>query len=326
MPVAVFVNPRSRANRRNPRVAAAFQALVGDRGRVYAPKTFDELAVDAAGLRRTSPTVVAVHGGDGTLHRVVTALGEAYGDEPLPPIAILCGGTMNVVASSLRLRERPLTFLRSIVEAEREGASLGTLRRRSLRIGDLLGFIFGNGLMANFLGEYYGTGNYGPRRAAWLLLRALGSSIVGGPFIKRLFRRFEGSIAVDGQTLERTSFVGVGAATVREVGLGFKLNHRADDDPERFGVLAIHGKPASLMPDFWAVHAGRGIAPKRAFSAVASRLEIVPKDRQMAYTIDGDLYKGDGPLTISLGPPITFVRPVTALIVPPGRATMKRSA
>jgi diacylglycerol kinase family enzyme len=265
-----------------------------------------------------------VHGGDGTLHRAVAAFGRAFGDAPIPPIAILCGGTMNVVATSLRIRERPITFLGSVIESVRDGRPFETLRRRSMRIGDTLGFIFGNGLMANFLGEYYGTGKYGPARAAWLLLRAVGSAMIGGKFMRRLFRRFEGTIRVDGRVLDRASFVGIGAATVREVGLGFKLNHRADDDPERFGVLAIHGKPISLLPDLWSVHTGRGIAPRRAFSAVASTLEVIPASGSMAYTIDGDLYQGEGPLSISIGPTITFVKPASALIVPPRRDTMDK--
>ena len=42
--------------------------------------------------------------------------------------------------------------------------------------------------------------------------------------------------------------------------MGFKLVHRADDDPERFGVLAIHAPPLALALDLWAVHRGRGIA------------------------------------------------------------------
>jgi hypothetical protein len=29
----------------------------------------------------------------------------------------------------------------------------------------------------------------------------------------------------------------------------------------------------------------------------------------MSYTIDGDLYKTTGPLRITIGPPVTFVRP-----------------
>jgi diacylglycerol kinase family enzyme len=317
------VNPRSRANRRNPRIASEFQALLGSDGHVVAPTTLEDLDAAALALRATPPKVVAVHGGDGTLHRLLTAMGRAFGDEPLPPIAILGGGTMNVVSASLHIRERAIPFVKQLVETARSGSDFQTVRRRCLKIGDLFGFIFGNGLLANFLGEYYGGGGqYGPARAVWLLLRAFGSALTGGPFIKRLFKRWEGTLEVDGQVLERTSFVGVGAATVREVGMGFKLNHRADDDPERFGFLAIHARPVALIPDFVTVYAGRGIAPAHAMSAVASRLRVIPKDGSMAYTIDGDLYRADGPLDVSIGPPIRFVRPSGALIVAPRSDTM----
>lgn len=296
--------------------------MVGNEGRVYATKTLDELDEAAGALRNQPPRVIGVHGGDGTLHKVITALGRAFADQPIPPIAILGGGTMNVVGASLGIREPAVSFVRQLVESARVGASFQTARRHCLRIGDFLGFIFGNGLMANFLGEYYGTGKYGPTRAAWLLLRALGSTLIGGPFVKKLFKRFEGTLELDGQVLERTSFVGVGAATVREVGLGFKLNHRADDDPDRFGFLAIHARPVALIPDFVSVYTGKGIAPSRAMSAVASTLRITPKDGSMAYTIDGDLYRCEGPLAISLGPSILFVRPAAALIVAPRSDTM----
>jgi diacylglycerol kinase family enzyme len=290
-------------------VASQFQALLGEHGRVFAPKTLEELASDAASLPANPPSIIAVHGGDGTLHRMVAALGLAFGEAPIPPLAILGGGTMNVVSASLGIRQKAVPFLSAIVGAVRADQPLETVRRRCLRIGDTLGFIFGNGLMANFLGEYYGTGEYGPARATWLLLRAVGSAVIDGPFIHKIFKRFEGTVEVDGQMLERTVFIGIGAATVREVGLGFKLNHRADDDVERFGVLAIHGRPIGLMPDFWAVYRGRGVSPKRSFSAVASTIKIVPQGGSMAYTIDGDLYRGEGPLEISVGPRIEFVRP-----------------
>ena len=301
-------------------MASQFQALLGAEGRVFAPKTLEELADEAVALRADPPTVIAVHGGDGTLHRTVAALGRAFGETPIPPLAILGGGTMNVVSASLRIRQPAAPFLTAILGAVRANQPFQTVRRRCLRIGDTLGFIFGNGLMANFLGEYYGTGEYGPIRATWLLLRAMGSALIDGPFIHKLFKRFEGTVEVDGQALERTVFIGVGAATVREVGLGFKLNHRADDDVERFGVLAIHGRPAGLIPEFPAVYQGRGISPKRAFNAVASTLKITPQSGSMAYTIEGDLYKGEGPLTISVGPHIEFVKlPTTSAIGEPRR-------
>jgi diacylglycerol kinase (ATP) len=315
--IAVLVNPRSRANRRNPRIAAAFQALVGDRGRIYAPKTLDELNVIVAEWRRAPPAVIAVHGGDGTLHKTVSALGRVFGDDPLPPLAILCGGTMNVVATSLRIRERPKVFLESLVEGARTGRALETIRRRCMRIGDELGFLFGSGLPANFLTEYYAPSGYGPGRAAWLLVRAFFSALWKGPFIRKLFKRFEGSVRVDGALLEQTAFVGLMAGTVREVGLGFKLVHRADDDPERFGVLAMHSAVLSLALDVVAVQRGRGISARRAFSAVASQMHVQSKNGAMAYTIDGDLYRTHEPVSISLGPHIDFVKPPSALIVRP---------
>jgi diacylglycerol kinase (ATP) len=337
--ITAFVNPRSRANRRNPRLAAEFTAVLGDAGRVLAPASLDELRTMAAALREAPPDVIAVHGGDGTLHKVVTALGATWGDRPLPPIAVLTGGTMNVVATSLRIATKPVPLLRALAEMVRARRLPDLITRRCMRIsvgtggdlggdGDHLGFVFGNGLSANFLGEYYATANYGPRRALWLLARTFFSALVDGPFVHRIFRRYEGEVRVDGAPLPRTRFVGVSAATVTEVGLGFKLNHRADDDPDRFGVLAIHSRPVALIADFPAVHAGRGIAPSRAFSAVASTLELAPPkastkpsvtasaaapQREMAYTIDGDLYTAPAAtLRISLGPRIQFVRPPEA--------------
>jgi len=315
--IAVIVNPRSRANRRDPRIAAEFQAITGDQGRVFAPKTIEELDATAAELRRDPPTAIAVHGGDGTLHKTVTALGRAFGAEPIPPVAILCGGTMNVVATSLKIRERPSVFLTAVLEAARANRPLETIRRRCLRIGGELGFLFGSGLPANFLTEYYGPGEYGAARAAWLLMRGLFSALWGGPFVRRLFKRFEGSVRVDGALLERTTFVGLMAGTVREVGLGFKLVHRADDDPDRFGVLAIHGPPLSLAVDLWAVQRGRGVSERRAYSAVASQMDLQSNNGAMAYTIDGDLYRTHEPVAISVGPPISFLRPPSALIVRP---------
>jgi diacylglycerol kinase (ATP) len=315
--IAVFVNPRSRANRRNPKIASEFQAILAGTGRVFAPRSLEELAQMAGELRAAAPSVIAVHGGDGTLHKTVTALVRAFGDQPLPPIAALCGGTMNVVAKSLGVQERPHAFIKQLAEAARAGTPPETLRRHCIQVDAQYGFIFGNGLMANFLNEYYAPGGYGPMRAIWLLLRLLGSAIIVGPFVRRVFHRFRGAVKVDGVPIGWPDFVTVGAATVREVGLGFKLIHRADDDPERFGVIAIHAGPLALIPDCPAVHSGRGVSPSRAYSAVATTLDIEPVEDVMAYTIDGDLYRKDrvsGPLHISLGPAIDFVKPQRGLI------------
>jgi len=256
--------------------------------------------------------VIAIHGGDGTLQRTLSALIAAYATRALPPVAILPGGTMNVVASSLGIRVKPEDLLAELAAAERTGAKVATIHRRCLRVGSDYGFIFGNGLLTNFLEEYYARGKYGTRRALWIIFRILLSVITTGRYARRIFRRFRGIVKVDGSQLPRTRLTGLGVATVTEIGFRFKLHHRADDDPDRMGALAIHGGPLSLLLDVLDVRLGRGLSTKRATSFVATQISIEPEDKESAYTLDGDLYTSHGPLTVEVGPVLEIVKPGTS--------------
>ncbi len=283
-------------------------AVVGSSGRVLAVGDLPELDQMTRGLAAAPPRAIAVHGGDGTLHKTLSSLIKAFAGAPLPPIAILPGGTMNVVSRSLNLDGKPDQILASLVAALRGGKPLRTVARHCLKVENEYGFVFGNGLIANFLEEYYSKKEYGADRALWILARTFFSGLVNGDYAGRIVRKFEGRVLVDGEALPWDSLTGVGAATVREVGMGFKLNHRADEDPEKFGFLAIHAGPVALGLDLYAVHRGKGLAPSRAFSGLGRKLRIEPAEGNLLYTIDGDLYKSRGPLDVDLGPTIQFFR------------------
>jgi diacylglycerol kinase family enzyme len=307
--VVVFVNPGSRANRKDPGCADRFAKILGPCGRVAAPPSLERLAEEARRAAAESPSVIAIHGGDGTLHRTLSALVAAYGTRALPPVAILPGGTMNVVASSLGIRVKPENLLAELVASERAGTLPAIIRRRCLRVGNDYGFIFGNGLLTNFLEEYYARGSYGAGRAVWIIFRILLSVLTTRRYARRIFRRFRGRVRVDGSQLPRTHLTGMGAATVSEIGFRFKLHHRADDDPDRMGGLAIHSGPLSLILDVLDVRLGRGLSPKHATSFVATQLSIEPEEAESTYTLDGDLYVSHGPLTVEVGPTLTIVKP-----------------
>lgn len=309
MAVAVFVNPGSRANRRDPGCAERFARILGDAGSVSAPPSLELLAGEARRTAALSPRVIGIHGGDGTLHRTLSALVAAYKPRALPLVAILPGGTMNVVASSLGIRARPEDLLKELASHDREGTLPATLSRRCLHVGDSYGFIFGNGLLSNFLEEYYARGSYGAGRAVWIVFRILLSLATTRRYAARVFRRFRGRVHVDGSLLPRTRLTGIGAATVTEVGFRFKLHHRADDDPDRMGGLAIHGGPLSLLLDVLDVRLGRGLSPKRAESFVANRILIEPEAAETTYTLDGDLYVARGPFAVEVGPALEIVKP-----------------
>ena len=226
MTIAVFVNPRSRANRRNPRVAAEFQAIVGDDGRVFAPQTLEELDEAAAALRAAPPTVIAVHGGDGTLHRTLTALGRAFGERAAPaprhPVR-RDDERRRGVAGHPRAAD---AFLRRVVADARAGRPLETLRRRCLRVGEPARLHLrqrpDGELPRRVLRHRRATARRAPPGCC---CAAFCSAMIGGPFVRRLFKRFEGTVRVDGVAARADELRRAWrAGTVREVGLGFKLD------------------------------------------------------------------------------------------------------
>lgn len=309
MAVVVIANPRARACRRDPATLDRLRAIVGAAGRVEAPEDLPALADLARRLASAPPRTIAVHGGDGTLHAALSALLPAFAGRP-PPLAILPAGTMNVVARSLALETEPERFLVDLVADARVQRPQGMVSRRCLEIDERFGFVFADGVFARFLEEYYAAGgDYGPARAMLLAAHAATSAATGGEFARRLFARYEGRITVDGRDLPWRTYSGVAAATVREVGMGFKLNHRADEDPDRFGVVVVHAPATELLADLPAAYAGYGFPAGRAHDAVAADLAIAYEQPGGAYTIDGDLYRAGSTLRVAIGPPIVFVRP-----------------
>jgi hypothetical protein len=151
--------------------------------------------------------VLAINGGDGTLHVALNALwdildrAEQQVGEPLPSpvLAPLCGGTMNVVSRAVlggggsakvqfrRLRERCAS--RQLAEVESRPTQVLAARW----IGDsaaaerpsILGFVFGSALVANALELYtlFGEGYGG-------LARLLGHASLGVVLDTPMWRQY----------------------------------------------------------------------------------------------------------------------------------------
>ena len=160
---------------------------------------------------------------------------RAYGDDPLPPVAILRGGTMNTVATSFGIRGEAPRCFRAHRQAQAR-AAFDSSTSALLRVGDAYGFIFGNGLIYNFLEAYYGTGTpLAARSAARIVAQGSASALVGGAFARRLYRRVQAraspSMARRGRA--RTS-ASIAAAVVEQIGLGFQPFYRLHDKPDAF--------------------------------------------------------------------------------------------
>src|SRR5262245_3516648 len=226
--IGFLANPHARANQRDPERLQEFARVAGRNGIAQLTSTLDDLYRAAAAFRRSAVDIVAINGGDGTLHVALSALEKTYGSEArLPMVAPLRGGTMDTVARSLGVRGSTDALLARLVGKYRAGGGFRVIERELLRIGDSVGFLFGTGAIANYLRLYYATRRPGPVTAGLVLARGIGSALLGGRFGRSLAERWRGQVTADGSCWGPRDYLAVGAACIDQIGLGFKPFYRA---------------------------------------------------------------------------------------------------
>ncbi|GEJ56847.1 diacylglycerol/lipid kinase family protein [Anaeromyxobacter diazotrophicus] len=309
--IGVIHNPRSRRNLRSPGTAARLRALLGGDGELAEASTLDELARAVERFRTQGIELLGVNGGDGTGHVVLTAFARAYGAAPLPAVALLRGGAMNTVADAHQLRGSPESILKALLERRRAGQPWRVVERDLLAIEadgapPQFGFLFGTGAVVTFLDAYYGTGHPAPGTAAALLVRAVGSSLVGGRFAAALTAREPMRIRADGEDWPDGPYLAVLAGAVPELGFGFTPFSRCDEQPGFFHAVGVTGSTlqvAARLPQIWA---GR---PWRRSLAVDAVTRDFLLEGPLRFTVDGDLDQAERETRVRTGPPVRLVLP-----------------
>jgi diacylglycerol kinase (ATP) len=303
--VLVVTNARSRENRRDPGLAGRLAAQLGARGRVCAPEGLEALRDEMGALHAAPPDVLAVHGGDGTLHRVITAW-LSTGETPLPEILVLRGGTMNIVADSVGLKARAEVALEAAFAPA--GHAVRTLLRLEVDGAPVWGFLAGNGIVARFLEKYYRKEDPTPIDAARLLARGAASAMVGGTLIRELVRPWVGSVEADGEDLGERPWTAIAVGSVEQMGLGFRVFSRLRGDGA-FHVVALSSSVAGVARELPRLWAGKGVARPGNRDLVVRELVLRGVER-MALMVDGDFHRAEsGVVRIVPGPPVRFVLP-----------------
>ncbi len=308
-PIGVVTNPRS-GGRHDSRALAY---VLGEEGEVVAPGDLDALAAHARRFRDRGIGTLCIDGGDGTIHRVLTAMVRTYGDADLPPIAILRGGTMNNVAASIGQRLSSPEMLRALVEARASGRSLPHTTRRLMSVhagggAPSYGFLVGAGLVARFLELYDARRSPSPVLAGTLLVRAVASALLGGELSRELDRPFEGTVALDDRALPAARFTAIAVSTIEQIGFGFRVFHALRNAPDRLQLVAITGPLASLAFELPGLYAGSGVRAAGNTSDTGTSVTLT-SDQPFPYVIDGDPYVArNHTVRIAVGPPVTFLQ------------------
>ncbi|MCA9566415.1 MAG: hypothetical protein KC656_01175 [Myxococcales bacterium] len=301
MKVAVFATPKSGANRRRPRRLRALAEVAEAHGAVlHATHSLEELDRAVASLAHDRPDVLAINGGDGTVHRVLTAAVQVL--DPLPTLAILPGGTMDIAARSTGWLGRGAEGLERVC-----AGGLRTTERSLLTVdGRWAGFLFGNGLIARFLEVYEEVPDPTAARAAQILARGAASAMVGGPFAEQLTRRWRGEVELDGEVLAGDDWLAVAAGTVEQIGLGFRPFR--DARAGRMHAVALGSSVGRFARELPRVYGRRPLREPGNVERPATRL-VLRSDEPASFMVDGDFHRGGQELVVEVGQTVTLLVP-----------------
>ncbi len=287
----LVTNRQSRVNRRRPEGAAELASTIG--AELVDPATLEELDEVAPRLREADE--LFVHGGDGTLHRVLTAMHRRGEGASFPVLSVLRAGTMNIVADSIGQKGSA----RRAAEAVASGATptVQEASPMSVDVGEdepCLGFLAGGGIISRFLEVYYESPDPTPAQAGLLLGRGALSALVGGRLAKRLTRPFEGRLLVDGESWEGGRWTAVALGSVEELGLGFTPFPGIRSHEGQVHVIGIGSGIAGLAFELPRVWLGRGLRRAGNREQRARTVELIA-DEPIPFMVDGGVGAGPHP-------------------------------
>lgn len=306
--IGIITNPHSKLNKRNPERSQMLSYILGEKGELAKTQNLSELEEVVKRFQDKDIKILAINGGDGTISRTLSALIRTYGHDPLPKIALLRGGTINMLAQNLGIRGTPESLLFGLVRELGAGGHFPSVRQCCLEVNGQYGFLFGNGTISSFLESFYKNKTDAIGSLA-LIGRVIVSAVFGGSLARKILHDHIFSLQIDQHPPLMLHSIALIASTVQQMPLGPKFFPLVGPGSHaiQFMIMRLAAREAAFMIPFTALFA----ATRNDFaktSLLAKRI-LVRSPSALHYSLDGELFQipPNGELTISLGPEIEFV-------------------
>jgi len=304
--VGVIINPHARGVKKmNIDPLQYFTSISEGYADIRVTNSIAEIDPVIKDFKKLGIPYMAVCGGDGTNHHVLSRFINIYKKDKIPPLLHLRAGTMNTQSRTINLKGKPDQILKRLIALLKKNGNPKIFVRDTIRVDDKYCFIFGPGMTANFLAEYYKGEGTGPKKA----LKVIGKAIKGAAFgadVGTLFDRLDCKVVVDGNLVPHNDFIAVIASTVDDIGIGFKPMYRAYEKEGTFHVLSVGCQPGDIVKNLPKIKMGKQVCHPYVFDSIGKKL-IITSNKKMLYTMDGDLYEAKYKLVAEIGPPVRLV-------------------
>ena len=307
--IGVISNRNARLNKLHPELKDQLAYVIGSNGEVSSTGSIQDAYHAVETFRKIGIDIVAISGGDGTAHHTMEILTKVYDNHPIPPILLLPTGTQNMVPRSFGIEGSGLANLMLASLRYRHNMPMYCIKRNLLRVNGHLSFMFGMGVAARFMVEYYNSGETNPKGAAKLLAKLCASAATDGDLCKNMMKRVGCRLVIDDEPVaDQTEVHTLFCSFVERLPLHFVLFPRSGADEGVFEIAYSNVKPLKIALDFPSILAGNP-RPLSSLTRKLGRKMVIDLDSPESYTLDGDLYPAETHFEIEAGPELNFVVP-----------------
>ncbi len=303
--IGIITNPYSKKNIKTPGHKIMMGYILGNRGHYKITESLEDLSKVAEEFKSQEIDILGINGGDGTIQKTITTFISVYGKDKLPKIALLRGGTMNVIANNLNIKGSSKTLLLDLVEKYHAADPFDYAKLQTIKCNDQYGFIFTSGFASNFLEEYY-KNKSGPLGAIFFAIKLALGIFRKNSLIHQITK--PATLTIQGKTLPETSNTSntILISTLNYLPLRLKLFNRIKKGMKRFQAFFINRRPFELVKLVLNVFFRLPLNKKNIIELLSDEI-ILSSDQGILVGLDGDLFGEQKNVRISLGPELTFI-------------------
>ncbi|MFW6365809.1 MAG: diacylglycerol/lipid kinase family protein [Spirochaetota bacterium] len=309
--MGIIVNPYSRRNLKNREATVDdFVRTGGSAVDVRPTESLEHLDDVLREFKENAYPYIGISGGDGTIHNVITRIINIYMPEPPPPVLLFNDGTMNNIAASIGLGGDSAQILKRFLAAVTRSFYPRMLYRDTLKIEDRYCFLFGMGMIANFLNECYSDGQKGFRKNIEAIGKTFGevlnSLMTNTGTNLDVMKHMEAEVRINSRKIGFHNMLFLLAGTVENIGMGFRALYRANDIPGTFHVFVNGMQPIDLAGQLNRFLSGTPVESNVNIDETVRKLEICT-DCAFEYTMDGDMYSAHSRIIVETGVPVRLL-------------------
>jgi len=310
--LGIITNPYARINKLNSDYYNILVKTLGARGIIKNTCSVKELEIACYDFASNNIKYVGIVGGDGSISLVISYLYKAYGEQNLPQIIILRGGTINVLAANLKIKGLPHEILLKYLQYD-DFSKLKLTYFNILKCKDKYGFLFASGAVANFLQEFYK--NKGNMFSSFVfIIKVVLSCLM--PFKKQtnLFKKiisqdellvYTSPFLLDKSEYKLTTLL---VSTLPKVPYGIYLFHKIKQNYAE--ILGITQTSYTLIILVIKILLDMRLNDKKNISQIIKTIEINSKNGFLC-SLDGEVFTNkEKNVIIEIGTKLTFCLPM----------------